>query len=250
MVINMEHLNENVKQLFRYINEDKLKAIDEYCLMNITNDYKNLTEEEITQISNIYSTNDEESIREYSGYNYKHINNALRGTWNYEENGSINDKNKFQERGRNLSEIITSNPTYLGNFKAYRGVNISYFKEYEIENIEDLEKLKGQFLLDKGFVSTSIQEDRCYFKKENDLGIDYNVKITYLIPEDFNDGIFLQGNMTYSESQKEYLINSYNLAKVTSVTINDDNTAHITAIMIPKMIYDDYYASLAASKTK
>ena len=56
--------------------------------------------------------------------------------------------------------------------------------------------------------------------------------------------------MTYSESQKEYLINNYNLAKVTSITINDDNTAHITAIMIPKMIYDDYYVSLAVNRAK
>ena len=41
-----------------------------------------------------------------------------------------------------------------------------------------------------------------------------------------------------------YLINSYNIAKVVSVNINDDNTASIVAIIIPKRIYDEYYSNV------
>ena len=56
--------------------------------------------------------------------------------------------------------------------------------------------------------------------------------------------------MCYNEEQNEYLINSGNISRVVNVTVNGDNTAHITAMMIPKFIYDDYYAILRDAKTK
>lgn len=246
----MEHLSKNVERLFRFINEDKSKEIDEYYLFNLTKSYYEYSDDDCIYTDELYSNEDIDFIRNYSGYNYKHINNALRNIWNYEENGNIEKKETFLRDGHKLSEIITNQPTKLGNFKSYRGVNISYFNEYGIYNIEDLTKLQGHFLLDNGFVSTSIHEDKCFFKKQNELGINYNVKITYLIPDDFEDGIYLQGNMCYNEEQNEYLINRGNIAKVVNVTINSDNTAHIMALMIPKFIYDEYYASLRDSKTK
>ena len=126
----MEYISKNIKRFFRFISEENKKYIEEYYLSSITRDYKNYD----SNIENQFYTNEElEIIKRYSGYNYKHINNALRDTWNYEENGKLN-KDDFLDEGRKLSEIITKKPTNLGNIKTYRGVNISYFREYRNDN--------------------------------------------------------------------------------------------------------------------
>lgn len=236
----MKYLSNNVRKVFRYIDTEKCELINEYVINGMTKGYRNVDQSEF--INNNISYEEIEFLREYSGYNYKHINNALRGIWNYNDNGNIEARNRFINDGRRLSEIIKSNPSYVSkDFRVYRGVSIDYFREYGIEKIEDLVKLRGQFILDKGFVSTSISENDSFFKKKNELGINYNVMITYLIPKEFDDGIFLYGDMTYSSNQKEYLINSYNMAKVVSVNINDDSTANIVAVIVPKRVYDEYY---------
>ena len=239
----MEYLNNYVGKVFRYIDTEKCELINEYVINGMTKGYRNVDQSEF--INNNISYEEIEFLREYSGYNYKHINNALRGIWNYNDNGNIEAKDRFIRDGKRISDIIINNPSYVNkDFRVYRGVSIDYFKEYGIEKLEDIVNLRGQFMLDKGFVSTSISEKDSFFKKNNELGINYNVMITYLIPKEFDDGIFLYGDMTYSKNQKEYLINSYNIAKVVSVNINDDNTASIVAIIIPKRIYDEYYSNV------
>ena len=239
----MEYLSNNVRKIFRFISDERKKLISEYVIDCMTKGYRNVEQNEF--INDNISYEDIEFLREYSGYNYKNINNALRGNWNYDDNGNIENRDRFLKDGRNLSEIIKNNPSYVNkDFRVYRGVSIDYFRDYGIEKIEDLVKLQGQFILDKGFVSTSISEKDSFFKKNNELGVNYNVMITYLIPKEVDDGIFLYGDMTYSSNQKEYLINSYNMAKVVSVNINDDETANIVAIIIPKKIYDEYYSNV------
>jgi len=237
--------NKTVNQIFRYISDERKVALQEYSVLSLGREYKEFsTVEEIiffTKDREEINYNDNEFLKEYSGYNYKHINNTLRNRWNYEENGNIEARPRFLEDGRRLSQIIRRNSTSLGNFKAFRGVDISYFREYGIEKLEDLQQMEGKFLYDSGFVSTSLLESESFFKKENELGINYNIQITYLIPEEFDDGIYLEGDMTYSPNQREYLINNANLARISSVTINEDGTAHLTAVMIPKKIYDEYY---------
>lgn len=96
-------------------------------------------------------------------------------------------------------------------------------------------------MYDSGFVSTSINLEDSFFQKDNELGLNYNVMINYLMPAYFDDGIFLYGDMTYSGYEKEYLINKGNLSYVTDVKINEDGTANITAIIVPKRIYDAGY---------
>lgn len=246
----MEHLSKNVKKFFNYIDEEHKEQINNFYISNIDREYKDININDYDGDKTLYDFNEITLLREYSGYNFRHINNILRGRWNYEENGSPDRKQNFLDTARKISEIIENKPTNPGNIKTYRGVNLSYFNEYGIYSIEELINLKGNFILDFGFVSTSISKDKCFFKKENDLGMNYNVKITYLIPEELNDGILLQGNMSYSPGQEEFLINSCNVAKVLNVEINNDNTACITAMIIPKMIYDEYYASKYTNKTR
>ena len=100
--------------------------------------------------------------------------------------------------------------------------------------------MKGEFLLDKGFVSTSLVEDDCYYKKENELGLDYNVKIEYLVPEEFEDGVSI-GNVSYSPGQNEDLINAWNIASVSDVRMDGEDGAVVTALLIPKKVYDKAY---------
>ena len=37
-----------------------------------------------------------------------------------------------------------------------------------------------------------MNEEACYCKKVNELRLDYNVKIEYLVSEEFEDGIIVQ----------------------------------------------------------
>lgn len=103
------------------------------------------------------------------------------------------------------------------------------------------------FLLDKGFVSTSLVEGFCYYRLPNELGLNYNVKIEYLIPEEFEDGISL-GNAMYCPSQNEYLINAWNFASVVDVTMDCEDGCVVRAMMIPEKVYDKAYRQKAGHR--
>lgn len=236
----MEHLSSNVKDVFRWIDEEHKNNISEFITDSLYKGYYQVEDNDF--INGNINYDDCSFLREYSGFNYKHINNALRGIWNYEENGHIDNRERFIEDGRRVFNIIENNPSYVDkDFRVYRGVTLSYFKEYGINNLEDLVNMKGQFMYDSGFVSTSINLEDSFFQKDNELGLNYNVMINYLMPAYFDDGIFLYGDMTYSGYEKEYLINKGNLSYVTDVKISEDGTANIIAIMVPKKIYDNGY---------
>ncbi len=234
--------NNAVRQFFRFIPDEKQLAIEEFyqnCLERNYIEYKNI-EDVFININNNYIGDNLDALRIYSGYNFKNINNALRNRWNYEENGHIKQKEEYEKIAIEIEEIIRNSASSIGNVKVFRGVTLDYFKDYNINCLNDLLKLKGQFLIDKGFTSTSLIENRCFYKKKNTLGQNYNIKIEYLIPEEFEDGIFI-GNLAYNKDQCEYIVNTYNLAKVIDVIVNE-NDAIIKALYIPKKIYDDYYS--------
>ena len=86
---------------------------------------------------------------------------------------------------------------------------------------------------------------------DNELGLNYNVKMEYMIPCEFRDGIFLDTNMSYSPNQQEFVINSGNISKVCGVLIDkENNTATIRTALIPKEIYDDYYRNRVSESQK
>ncbi len=235
-----------VNMLLRFIDDESKIDMENFFLNSLMNNYEEFTDPNYAQAlfttSNNLSEDELMSLRQYSGTDFSHINAALRDTWTYEENGNIANKQRYEESGRNISEIISTHPTYCGNFKAYRGVSIEYFKDYGITSLEDLEAMQGKFMFDRGFVSTSLIEKDCFFQKENTLGMNYNVKIEYLIPDSFGDGMYLGNNASssYNPEQSEYLINAGNMSRVANVKI-EGNTAILTAVMIPKTIYDKYY---------
>ena len=237
--------NKYIEMILRFISEEDKANIDYFFLETLNRVYRKIdanTDISDLLVSDELSYEDSDFLLNYSGFNYKHINAVLRDSWNYEDNGDITKADDYRILARRLQQIIMEHSTTLNdNIVVYRGVDLNYFSQYGIESLEDLKLLEGKHMLDRGFVSTSIKEDRCFFQKENELGINYNVKIEYMVPREFRDGIYLDDFTSYTPMQEEFLINSSNLSRVNNVTINDDNTAVIRATLIPKEIYDDYY---------
>lgn len=241
--------NSYVDKILRHVSETDRDNMDYFYLESLTRTYESGNNDVLVQSPLSYEEND--LLLNYSGYNYKHINAVLRGIWTYEENGDIGKANEYLSLAKQLSEIISSHPTTLNNnIMTYRGVDLNYFKQYGIESLEDLKSLEGKYMMDRAFVSTSIEENNSFFKKDNELGKNYNVKIEYMIPKEFRDGIFLDGNSSYSPNQREFLINASNLTRVSGVVINEDNTAVVKATVIPKELYDEYYRTKARNASK
>lgn len=236
-------ISKNIVNLMYFINEDEKNNINEFYKDCISRSYKEFSDIE-NALMNIdgssYSSYVRDILSDYSGYNYRRINASAREKWNYDSHGHINEKVRFDEIAANLKKAIDDNQKSIGNVKVFRGVPLKYFKEYGISSLDELQSLKGSFLYDKGFVSTSLVEDKCFYKKTNELGLDYNVKIEYLVPEEFEDGISIS-NVSYSSGQCEYLINTCNLSYVDDVISDGDNNAIIRAMLIPKRIYDKSY---------
>lgn len=246
--------NKYIDRILRFISDEDKTNIDYFYIESLNRNYQRIesNEEALNLLENDnISYEESDFLLNYSGFNYKHINAVLRDTWNYEENGDINKANEYRLLANRLQQVIMTHPTKLNdNINVYRGVDLSYFRQYGIESLEDLKSLEGKHMLDRGFVSTSVQENKCFFKKENDLGLNYNVKIEYMVPCEFKDGIYLNGATSYTPMQEEFLINSSNLARVSNVIINEDNTAVIKATLIPKELYDDYYKNKVTQEQK
>ena len=237
----------NVNRFLKFISDEDIKIVDEFVLNGLIRDYYRCNSiHEVREGFSIpgYITYDQATdIRAFTGTNYFDINSALRGRWSYHENGNDSRKEKFLMQATKIKSIISNNSTSYGDFVTYRGVSLSYFSEYGIESLEDLTSLEGNFLLDTGLVSTTLLPEQSFFGRDIEGGKKYNVMIEYMIPSEFTDGIYIgdNPNFSYHPHEQEYLINAGNMSKVTNVKINDDGTARIQAVMIPKSLYDDYY---------
>ena len=235
-------VSKDVRRIMRYISPERQNMIGSFCGESVDRQYRTFSDPELALMSINQPSlvgEDADVFLNYSGYNFRNINNAARGRWNYEENGNA-DKAQFEQIASRMKNAIDQNQSSIGNTKLFRGVTLDYFRDYGINSLEDMDALKGQMLLDKGFVSTSLVEDRCFYKMDNDLGLNYNVKIEYLVPEEFTDGICLS-SLTYSPGQCEYLINAWNMAKVVDV-IHDGDGVIVKACLVPKKVYDEYYS--------
>ena len=235
--------SKDVSRVFRLLDTDEINNISSFSSACSNRFYREFRDSDVALIhcdSGSYSSDVIDVFNNYSGFNYRRINASARGKWNYEKHGHSKERERFDQIATDLRDAIDDNQRSIGNVKVFRGVPISYFSEYGISSLDDLRSLKGEFLLDKGFVSTSLVEDDCYYKKENELGLNYNVKIEYLVPEEFEDGVSI-GNVSYSPGQNEYLINAWNIASVSDVRMDGEDGAIVTALLIPKKVYDKAY---------
>ena len=90
----------------------------------------------------VYSLNMDEisDLRFYTGYDFRNINNTMRGKWNYEENGLLTQEKKdmYNELGERIYKVINKFPQLNLNIKAYRGVNIKAFWDYGVYTLDDI----------------------------------------------------------------------------------------------------------------
>lgn len=230
---------------------EKNSEISNFILATLSEDYLSFTSEEevygylgdiVKQY--IYSLDMEEltDLKYYTGYDFRNINNTMRGKWNYEENGLLTNEKKemYNKLGEKIYSIINKCPSLNINIKAYRGVNIKAFWDYGIYSIEDLIHMEGQYFYESGFSSTSLLKSQSFFEKPSDWGDRCNVEIEYYIPGTCQDGaILISDALSYSKGQMEYVINSSSLIKITKVTISEDKQkARIKAVLIPRKLWD------------
>lgn len=237
--------------VLKMLGNDLVNQINNYVDDVVYRDF--LSIKSVEEMNNIFSLSMEEflnslneeelmCLRSYTGYNFRNINSLLRGTWSYENNGMLdtNKQGEFRKLSDMISRILGKFNFPLINIIAYRGVTLSSFKDYGVSDLEELQYLKGKFLYEQGFTSTSILEDTCYFNKNLETGENYNVKINYLIPSESNDGaLLIDYNTSYSTNQNEFLLDKGSLSKVIDVVVDKEKkVAFLTLLLIPKKIYD------------
>ena len=225
----------------------------DFTVMKSINQVKNIFNESLDDFLSSLSEEELLNLRSYTGYNFWNINAVLRNNWRYETNGTLTHE-KVKEY-REICDVVSSvlNKFNIPNidFITFRGTTLDSFSSYGISELSQLEKMKGKFLYEQGFTSTSILEETSYFNKTLDDGRFCNVGIRYLIPSESNDGaLLIDNNVSYSVSQNEFLLNSGSLSKVIDVMIDENNnTAILTVVLVPKKVYDiRYNKSINGSK--
>lgn len=239
------------KFLLRQLDQETLDSLEFY--VGEMNDREFLTCSSAEEVENYFgdkvdeyieslSSDDMASLREYTGYFFRFINNVMRGKWNYQENGELTreKQSRYLESGQSVKRLIHKFPKLNTNFKTYRGVSLRAFQDYGITQLEDLVHMQGKYLYEKGFSSTSVVRSHSFFEQKQDWAEHCNIEIEFLIPEESRDGaLLLNDNLSYSEGQLEYVLNSDSLFKITSVKVDpENNRAYLMAVLIPKILWD------------
>ena len=236
--------NKVLDYVFQYMSNENKNNLEEYISNTLKRDYTDFREIDIMNILPELTEEEKYTLRDYISFESAQINAALRHIWSYEVNGNIENKPIFEEKGKKLVELINRKPTNTGNKKVYRGIDLNYFKQFGINSLSELTNLKNTYILDEGVVSTSVKEKSSFYKRDLGPNTNYNIEVIYHLPEEFNDGIFLGSKdlKLYEEAEDEYLINKFNLGYVFDVEVNEqEETAKVKVIMVPKKVYDDYY---------
>lgn len=249
----MESTDKATNMVLKYAINDRLEEMDFYVDDVVNRDYVSFDEVEqvnsffMNNVENIYSNYNSDEVgdlRYYTGTSFRDVNAVLRNNWTYEINGELTKEKESNYRimASNISGIINSRGTELNsNIKVYRGVSINAFKKFGVNTLADLVSLKGQYIYDSGFVSTSLVRSKSFFDRKLDYHEPCNIEIEYLVPNEADDGVTLiNSELSYnSEEQTEYLINSGNLSRVVDVVYDEINDkAYVKMAYIPKKVWD------------
>lgn len=241
-----------IKFILKCIGEDNFVGIQSYInealkrnyiIFNSEDEFIVFFKDYLNEFLSNCTNKDIQYLYEYTGYGYKFINNIMRNSWNYEENGYLDDKvrQRWIDCAYEISDVFLKTPDVLPqDIKVYRGVSINSFREYGVSCLDDLKDLVGTYYYDSAFTSTSLLRDRSFFNRELDYHNFCNIEIEYMIPKECNDGIpLINEYMGYSATQCEFVINSGSLSKIVDVRVNEEEKkAYIKAILIPTKIWD------------
>ena len=75
-------------------------------------------------------------------------------------------KRQIKDSTQKIITAISKAPTAARDFTTFRGVSLSGFKAYGVNELADLENMKGQFMLEQGFSSTAIVWERNFAEQE------------------------------------------------------------------------------------
>ena len=166
-----------------------------------------------------------------------------RGIWNYDKLGRKTPEleEEIRDSTRKIISGIEKAPPAQKDFVTFRGTSLSGFRSYGVNNLADLQKMQGQFMLEQGFTSTAIAHERNFAERGvQSLWIsNSNVEMRFHIPAGAKDFLALtSGDLSYSPEQTEVLINRNALSYISNVTFDKENHAVVDAILIPRSIYE------------
>lgn len=227
-----DFLSSTISRNPRTFSSSNSTELDQFC-----QNYTNRLEEVLDPAS-------QSALKDYSGFNYKTINQVSRGQWNYDLLGAQTPE-KLTHAQNTISQIrqaIAVAPPLEADLITYRGTNLDSFQGYNISSLSDLRQLQGQFFLETGFTSTSLSPDGSFANRDFDdpLRPPCNISIEYLIPKENHEVIGLLSHATsYNPEQHEILIDQDSLSYISNVEISPDQSgAKLQMTLIPREIYD------------
>lgn len=182
------------------------------------------------------------NMRYFSERQYERINSILRRTWNYEKLGKLTkeEQEELKILAQKMKETIKKAEKLPQNIKTWRGTSLQSFERFGIKELKDLQELERQYFFDPAFISSSLIRENSFFNKSSSIHEAYNIEISYLIPEESKEGIFLS-NSAY-EKETEYLIAKESLFKILKVSINnEEKVAQLKMLLIPEHIWNKEY---------
>ncbi len=234
-----------------YIGGEKLDEVNDYVAKKMQEGFVTFGERQpaletfynyINFINESFSDDEKYTISRYSGLPFRRVNSVLRGQWDYEKNGILTEEIKKEslELAEGIRKALLKAPKVPFNVKAYRGVNINAFYGYQITCLEELPLLKGKYLYEQAFTSTTLLKENSFFYKQSEWGPTCNVEIECLIPEESDDGLLLANDeFSVSPAQVEFVINSSSLFQVIDVVLSEDKqTAKMVVMLVPQRVWN------------
>ena len=182
------------------------------------------------------------ALQDYSGYGFVEINSVARGFWNYEKMGKKTPEREeaIKDKARRIISAINKAPAPEKDFITYRGTNLEGFRGYKINSLQDLEKMKGQFMLEEGFTSSALKRENSFAdRKEESLWVGKSdIEIHYHIPAGADGLLALTStSLSLSTGHTEVLMDHDMLEYFTDVNFTEDGRAIMDAIMIPLSVH-------------
>ncbi len=226
--------------VLNFINEKMNTAPDNYESMD---DFLAANPGYEEKLSSILSPEEKQSLINYSGSGFVWINSVARGFWDYDKMGKKTPEleESIKNDTRNIISAIDKAPAPEKDFMTYRGTNLDEFRNFGIENLSDLNKMKGQFMLEQGFTSSAIVRERGFAdREESSLWVgSSNIEIRFHIPAGAKDVITLSSKETsYAPAQTEVLMAPDSLLYISDVNFDSENHAIINALFVPENVWD------------
>lgn len=185
------------------------------------------------------------ALQSYSGFRFAWINSVARGFWDYDKLGRKTPEleEEIKDSTRKIISAIEKAPKVQKDFMTFRGTDLSSFRAYGINEISELQEMKGQMMLEQGFTSTAITREKSWAGRDDMKGTLWinkpTVEIRYHIPAGADSLIALSSSeLSYSPQQAEILMDHNSLFYISDVNFDKDNHAIVDAVLIPKSVYN------------